>query len=86
MNKTIKSKQTIIDFKKIVENSNNLIFALTIEGIFSYVSPNWTEILGHEVEEVIGKSFAPFMHPDDLPICADYFERVLTTGQKQDAI
>ncbi|MBE8990004.1 PAS domain S-box protein [Nostoc sp. LEGE 12450] len=86
MNKTIKSKQTIIDFKKIVENSNNLIFALTIEGIFSYVSPNWTEILGHDVEEVIGKSFAPFIHPDDLPICADYFERVLTTGQKQDAI
>jgi PAS domain S-box-containing protein len=75
-----------IDFQKIVENSNNIIFALTIEGIFSYVSPNWTEILGHELEELIGKSFAPFMHPDDLPICVDYFQRVLTTGQKQDAI
>jgi PAS domain S-box-containing protein len=75
-----------IDFQKIVENSNNIIFALTIEGIFSYVSPNWTEILGHELEELIGKSFAPFMHPDDLPICADYFQRVLTTGEKQDAI
>ncbi|MEH2159967.1 MAG: PAS domain S-box protein [Nostoc sp.] len=84
--KQIASANNNIDFQRIIENSNNIIFALTIEGIFSYVSPNWTEILGHEVEELIGKSFSPFMHPDDLPICADYFQRVLTTGEKQDAI
>ncbi|MEH1847753.1 MAG: PAS domain S-box protein [Nostoc sp.] len=73
-------------FRSIVENANNVIFALTLEGIFSYVSPNWTEILGHEVAEVEGKSFIPFIHPDDVPICADYFQRILTTSQKQDAI
>ncbi len=28
-------------FRSIVENANNIIFALTLEGIFSYVSPNW---------------------------------------------
>ncbi|MBD2247030.1 MAG: PAS domain-containing protein [Nostoc indistinguendum CM1-VF10] len=26
------------------------------------------------------------MHPDDLPICVNYFQRVLATGQKQNAI
>ena len=73
-------------FRRIVENANNVIFALTLEGIFSYVSPNWTEIFGHEIAEVEGKPFIPFVHPDDVPICADYFQRILTTCDKQDAI
>ncbi|MEH2258539.1 PAS domain-containing protein [Nostoc sp.] len=73
-------------FRSIVENANNVIFALTLEGIFSYVSPNWTEIFGHEIAEVEGKSFIPFIHPDDVHICADYFQRILTTGKKQEAI
>lgn len=73
-------------FRSIVENANNIIFALTLEGIFSYVSPNWTEIFGHEVADVEGKSFVPFVHPDDVHICADYFQRILTTSEKQDAI
>ncbi|MEH2329336.1 MAG: PAS domain-containing protein [Nostoc sp.] len=73
-------------FRSIVENTNNVIFVLTLEGIFSYVSPNWTEIFGHEVAEVEGKSFIPFIHPEDVHICADYFQRILTTGKKQKAI
>ncbi|MEH1790714.1 MAG: PAS domain S-box protein [Nostoc sp.] len=73
-------------FRSIVENANNVIFALTLEGIFSYISPNWTEIFGHEIAEVEGKSFIPFIHPDDVHICTDYFQRILTTGEKQKAI
>ncbi|MBN3908149.1 MAG: PAS domain S-box protein [Nostoc sp. NMS1] len=73
-------------FRTIIENANNIIFALTLEGIFSYVSPNWTEIFGHEVAEVEGQSFVPFVHPDDVPICADYFQKIATTTEKQDAI
>ncbi|MCC5650198.1 PAS domain S-box protein [Nostoc sp. XA013] len=73
-------------FRTIIENANNIIFALTLEGIFSYVSPNWTEIFGHEIAEVEGKSFVPFIHPDDVPICADYFQKIATTTEKQDAI
>ncbi|MEA5602995.1 PAS domain-containing protein [Nostoc sp. UHCC 0252] len=73
-------------FRNIIENANNIIFSLTLEGIFSYVSPNWTEIFGHEVAEVEGKSFVPFIHPDDVPICANYFQKIATTTEKQDAI
>ncbi|WP_416211954.1 PAS domain S-box protein [Nostoc sp. DedSLP04] len=73
-------------FRSIVENANNVIFALTLEGIFSYVSPNWTEIFGHEIAEVEGKSFVPFIHPDDVHICVDYFQRILTASEKQKAI
>ncbi|MEH1900535.1 MAG: PAS domain-containing protein [Nostoc sp.] len=73
-------------FRSIVENANNVLFTLTLEGIFSYVSPNWTEVFGHEVAEIEGKSFIPFVHPDDVSICSDYFQRLLTTSEKLLAI
>ena len=38
-------------FKTFVENANDIIYQLTPEGVFTYVSPNWTEILGYRQEE-----------------------------------
>jgi PAS domain S-box-containing protein len=73
-------------FRSYVEKANDIIYALTPEGKFSYVSPNWTEILGHDVTEVQGKSFIPFMHPDDLEACSDFFQKVMIHGQKQSGI
>ncbi|MEH1840932.1 MAG: PAS domain S-box protein [Nostoc sp.] len=73
-------------FRSIVENAHDIIFALTLEGVLSYVSPNLTDILGYELAEVEGKSLISFIHPDDVLICEDYFQRILTTGEKQDAI
>ena len=73
-------------FRGFVEEANDIIYSLTPEGIFSYVSPNWTEILGHEVSEVVGKAFAPFVHPDDLQACMDFLEKVIKLGKKQSGI
>ena len=73
-------------FRSLVENANDIIYSLTPEGVFSYVSPNWTEILGHDIQEVLGKSFIPFIHPDDLPMCLDFFEKVIKLGKKQSGI
>jgi PAS domain S-box-containing protein len=73
-------------FRGYVENANDIIYVLTPEGIFSYVSPNWTEILGHEISEVEGQSFVPFVHPDDLPACMKFFESVIIQGKKRSNI
>lgn len=73
-------------FRSLVENANDLIYMLTPEGIFSYASPNWPEILGHEVSEVVGKSFAPLIHPDDLQACYDFLASVVESGEKQGGI
>lgn len=74
------------EFRSMVENAHDIIFAVTLEGILSYVSPNLTDLLGYEVAEIEGKFFIPLIHPDDVSICADYFQRLLTTSDKQDAI
>jgi PAS domain S-box-containing protein len=73
-------------FRSYVEEANDIIYALTPEGKFSYVSPNWTEILGHDVQDVRGNSFVPFVHPDDLEACMDFFQKVMLDGQKQSGI
>ena len=63
-----------------------LIYSLTPDGIFTYVSPNWTDILGYDVSEAEGKSFAPFIHPEDLQACLAFLQKVVETGKKQSGI
>lgn len=73
-------------FRNLVENANDIIYSLTQEGIFTYVSPNWTSILGHDVSEVLGKPFVPFVHPDDLEACFAFLKKTLETGEKQSGV
>ncbi len=69
-----------------MENANDIIYSLTPDGIFTYVSPNWTDILGYDVSEAEGKSFAPFINPEDLQACVDFLQKVVETGKKQSGI
>jgi PAS domain S-box-containing protein len=64
-------------FKSFVENASDLIFTLDAEGAFTYVSPNWKNVLGHEPGEVLGRSLTDFMHPDDAQPCSAYLKRVI---------
>jgi PAS domain S-box-containing protein len=73
-------------FRNLVENANDIIYSLTPEGEFSYVSPNWKSILGHEIAEVEGKSFALFVHPDDLSACQEFFKGVIEKGNSLSGI
>ena len=73
-------------FRTLVENANDIIYQLSPDGIFTYVSPNWTSILGHEVSEVVGKTFMPMVHPDDLPACLVFLNEVFETGERRSGI
>lgn len=69
-------------FRSLVENANDIIYRLTPDGAFAYVSPQWKWILGHEISEIIGKNFETFVHPEDLSKCRDYFEKIMDTGAR----
>ena len=73
-------------FRSLVENANDLIYMLTPDGIFTYASPNWPEVLGQEVSEVVGQSFAPLIHAEDLEACWEFLASVVETGQKKGGI
>jgi PAS domain S-box-containing protein len=79
-------QQSEAKFRSIVENANDIIYQLTPDGVFSYVSPNWTDLLGHEVAEIEDKVFTLFVHPDDLPLCLGALRRAIAKGHKQSGI
>jgi len=73
-------------FRSFVENANEILFSLTPEGIFTYVSPTWTELLGHDTGEVIGKQAADFVYPDDFPRNREFFREVIRTRKKKSGL
>jgi len=73
-------------YRRLVENSRDIVYTLDLEGTFRFVSPAWTALLGHPVSEVVGRSFVPFVHPDDAPACQQFFDRVVGSGSFQERV
>jgi PAS domain S-box-containing protein len=69
--------------RHLIENSHDIIYTLTLDGVFTFVSPAWTAFLGHPVTQVVGQPFQPFVHADDVAVCMDYLQTVIETGQRQ---
>ncbi len=67
-------------FQSFVENASDIIFTLSPDGDFTYVTPNWTEKLGHDTSEIIGHSLELFVHPDDLEAWRVLLDKTLITG------
>jgi|GEM_PF-1570850 len=70
----------------LIENSHDIIYTLSSEGVFTFVSPAWTVMLGHPSSQIVGQSFQQFVHPDDLLECLIWLRKVIETGQRQTGI
>ncbi len=73
-------------FRHLVENAHDIVYSMTSEGVFLYVSPSWTRVLGHRVADVEGHSFVEFVHPDDLPICFARLEQLIGAQLQQGSV
>ncbi len=73
-------------YRLLVENTHDIIYSLTADGFFIFVSPAWSRLLGHATEKVEGHSFTEFVHPDDLPPCLLFLQKVLDTGERQECV
>ncbi|NJK61066.1 MAG: PAS domain S-box protein [Oscillatoriales cyanobacterium SM2_1_8] len=74
MGRTLREQESL--FRGIVENASEIVFMLNPKGEFSYVSPSWRTLLGHDPRDVLGRHFDQFVHPDDLSICTDAFAQL----------
>lgn len=66
-----------------IDNSKEIIYELDKNGIITYVSKNWKTFLGYEVEEVIGKSNASFLHPEDLENIVAFLDNTTETAKSE---
>jgi len=72
-------------YRFLIENGHDIIYTLSPDGVFTFVSQAWTTILGHKVTEVVGKTVQQFLHPDDLSACLEFLQMVMKTGQRQES-
>jgi PAS domain S-box-containing protein len=64
-------------YRRLVENSLDIIFTLSTDGKFSSLNPAFETITGWSRAEFLGKSFTPIIHPDDLPLAMEILQSVL---------
>lgn len=66
--------QTEYKFKSLVQDGGDLIAILDLDGIYKYVSPTSTSILGISPEEFVGNNAFEFIHFEDLPQVLEDFQ------------
>ncbi len=69
-------------YRILVENINDVIFALDIQGNFTYVSPVIKRLSEYQASEIIGRPIRDFVHPGDLDDLQRSFAQALT-GQPE---
>jgi len=52
-------------FRQLVENSTDLICETSSETRFTYLSPNYRDVLGYESHELLGRKLFDLVHPAD---------------------
>ena len=67
-------------YQMLVQNSHGIIYTLDTAGIFGFVSPGWTRLLGHNTADVIGRDFRDFVHADDIAACETFMRKTIETG------
>src|SRR5258708_976380 len=70
-------QESAAKYKELVENINDVIFAVDESGLLSYVSPVIESVAGYHPSEVLGRSFTEFIFPEDLPDVLNNFRQVL---------
>ncbi len=65
-------------YKMLVENLNEIIYTLDKRAVITYVSPNIRALSGYTADEVKGRSFIDFVHPDDKGERLQQFIKVLS--------
>ncbi len=55
-------------YRFIVENINDLVVKLDANKLLTYISPNYCKTFGVKEDEILGTSFLPLVHPDDMEI------------------
>lgn len=64
-------------YRTIIETAHDLIWTLDNEGNFTFFNSRSEEASGYKLSELIGKSFAPLIFPEDSPKIHEVFLKTL---------
>lgn len=64
-------------YRTLVESARDVIYTLSVEGTITSLNPAFETLTGWSRAEWLGKSFVPLIHPDDLYLGMEMFQRVV---------
>ena len=68
-------------YRLLAENSSDVVLLTDAHLNLHWVSPAARAAFGHDPEQMIGRTAADFIHPDDLPVVRGTIERSVLEGQ-----
>ena len=71
------------DYKSLINNINGIIFTLDPRGILTFISSQWSDMLGLSIEDSLAKSFELHLHRNDIPAYREYMKLMWSSGEKK---
>ncbi len=65
-------------YRDLVENINDVIYAIDKDGVLNYISPVIESVIGYSPSEVIGRPFTDFVYKEDLQLMREGFQKRLS--------
>lgn len=65
-------------YRQLVENTGAVLYSVDENGVTTYISPVFESLFGRSPAELVGKRFADFIHPEDLPSSMENFRKVMS--------
>jgi two-component system cell cycle sensor histidine kinase/response regulator CckA len=63
-------------YRSLVEDARDIIITISTDGTITSLNPSFEAITGWQRTEWIGKHFAPIVHPEDLRLAMEIYQRV----------
>ena len=64
-------------YQSVVDSVREVIFHTDAAGMWTFLSPAWTEITGFGIEESLGRPCWKFIHPEDQPHHYEQFAKLI---------
>lgn len=64
-------------FRSLIESTSDIIVVLRHDGMIRYLSPSAERVLGFPPEDLIGRSWFDFFHPEDMGPAEKFFDNCL---------
>src|SRR6478735_5954258 len=71
-------------FRHLVEQSPAITWIVDADGVITYVNPRLAEYIGADPPRTMDEWAHKFLHPDDVPLRLQAWERARTTGEPYD--
>lgn len=66
-------------YRELVMNATDMIYELNEVGRFSFVNPGVESVTGFTKEELLNKTYAEIIHPDDRDIILEFYRNQART-------